>query len=122
MEPWSHLLKESAWALQDVVGAAASLNPALQYSIDKANKAGLFVFCISSEMSWQFCNNTEELHFTASPKYSHMAIKVLSRVYSLSPPIAHTHSPIRESAKPVFGYQRKLQILQCETESQGSLQ
>lgn len=31
-----------------------------QCSIDKANKAGLFVFCVSPEVSWQFCNNTEE--------------------------------------------------------------
>lgn len=104
---------------RDVVGAAASPSSALQCSIDKANKAGLFVFCVSSEMSWQFCNNTEELRFIASPKYSHMAIKVLSRAYAVFPLPLHIHSAVREAAKPALGYQRKPQILKCETESQG---
>ena len=76
----------SIWALQppsksvsgDVVRSTALLNSAPQYSIGKINKGSLFAFCIPSEISWTFYNKTEELHFTVSPKYSHMAIKELS--------------------------------------------
>lgn len=108
----SRLLKESAGLLQDV-GAAASTNPALQYSIDVADKAGLFVFCISSETSWQFCYNTEELHLTASPKYSH----TVTGLCSLSPPV--TALTPQRGCKASFQVSENLQILECETEGPG---
>lgn len=98
-------LKEAAGILQAVVGAAASLKLALQYSIDLANKAGLFVFCISSEMSWQFCNNIEEMHFTTSPKHSHMVIKVLSRACTVFPS-GPSPPPLGEAARQAFRYQK----------------
>lgn len=118
LEPRGHLLKESAGLLQDVVGATASLNSALQSGIDEANKAGLFVFCVSSEMSWQFCNNREELHFSASPKYPCLAHQAASRVYTDSP-LAIPHPDQRQAAKSASRYQRKLWILECETEGEG---
>lgn len=50
--------EEVSRALQDA--GRPPPHPALQYSADVANKAGLFVFRVSSKMSWQLCDNTEE--------------------------------------------------------------
>lgn len=98
-------LKEAAGILEAVVGAAASLTLALQYGIDLANKARLFVFCISSGMSWQFCNNIEEWRFTTSPKHSHMVMKVLSRACTIFPsnPL---NPPLRQAARQAFRDQK----------------
>lgn len=109
---------KAAGILQAVVGAAASLKLALQYGIDLANKAGLFVFCIASEMSWQFWNNIEELHISTSPKYSHMVIKVLSRACTVFSSNLPTPTPKR-GCKASFQVSDKLQILECESEGQG---
>lgn len=96
--------RRSRQGQRDAAGAAASRSSALQSSTDKANKAGLFVFCVSSEMSWQFCNNTEELHFTASPKYSHMAVKVLSRAWAVPPLPSRTPTqPSSRLQSPLWG-------------------
>lgn len=48
-----------------------------------------------------------------------MAIKVLSRAYAVLPLPSRTPTqPVGEAAKPPLGCQRKLQILDCESESQ----